>query len=503
MPTSFPDRERRFDVDAGFEVPDLLAVVPPGSTVESPVERLRSDYFDTADSAIRRAGGTLRRRTGTNDAGWHLEVPYGEHREELRFDLSDEPPTELSALLLGVTRGAPLAVVATVRTRRQVSRIIDSAGAPVAEVDVDHVQSTGEVDGRSIVSSWTELEVELAGPDVPDEQLVVLERRLLEAGARPARAASELARALGETAVEPRQPKKKTGKKKQRKKTKNQEQRAGEVLLPYLAEQQRALLLGDIAMRRGDDSVIHRTRVATRRLRSALRVFAPFFDADGGRALDEELRWYAEVLGAVRDGDVLEQRLHASLAETAPELILGPVRNRIDAHLDAKRAKDWQHLQEELSQSRYLDLLGEVAVWTDAPPFTTHAARPAAEIVRLARRADRKVSRTLTAANSTGDVDLLHRARKSAKRARYAAEAASPTTGERAIREADRYRRLQDLLGEHQDSVVAAQLLQELGAAAGSTDGENGFTFGLLHQREQERAAAARSEAQRIARRYR
>lgn len=73
----------------------------------------------------------------------------------------------------------------------------------------------------------------------------------------------------------------------------------------------------------------------------------------------------------------------------------------------------------------------------------------------------------------------------------------------RAVRAADRYRRLQDLLGEHQDSAVAAKLLRQLGAAAGITDGENGFTFGLLFEREQERAAAARSKAQRIARRFR
>ena len=501
MPTSFIERERKFDVDAAFELPDLRAVLP-GSAAVSSVQRLRSDYFDTADHSLHRIGLTLRRRTGTDDIGWHLKVPVGEHREELHYDLSDEPPSDVTALLLGVTRGAPLSVIATVETERRVTRIIDSAGTPIADIDLDHVHSTVEVGGRSLVSAWTELEVELADPDVPDEQLVELGRRLLDAGARPARSASKLARALGETAVTPKKARKASGG-KHPKKAKQPEQHASEVLLPYLADQRRALLLGDIALRRGDDSVIHRTRVATRRLRSALRVFAPLFDPDRSQGLDEELRWYAEVLGAVRDSQVLEGRLHRSLDEIAPELILGPVRDRIDAHLHAKRTKDRQRLHDELSNSRYLDLLGEVAAWIDAPPITGDAARPAAELVRLTRKANRKVSRTLTAANSSGDVDLLHRARKAAKRARYAAEAAAPIAGERGIREADRYRRLQDLLGEHQDSAVAAQLLRELGAAAGVTEGENGFTFGLLYQREQERAAAARTEAQRIARRYR
>lgn len=494
MPRTFVERERKFDVDPGFEVPDLGAVVPAGSATVRSVEHLRSDYFDTADHAVRRAGMTLRRRTGTDDVGWHLKLPYGEHREELHFALSQEVPSDVARLLQGVTREAPLSVVATVETERHVTRFLDPAGDTVADVDLDRVHATAGDGGRPVVSSWTELEVELGSPSVPDEQLSVLERRLRKAGARPSRARSKLARVFGEPRIETKRPKRRK---------KKRAQRAGEALLPYLAEQQQMLLVGDVALRRGDDTVIHKTRVATRRLRSALRVFAPLFDPARSEWLDGELRWYAELLGAVRDAHVLEGRLDEALAETPPELVLGPVRQRIDAHLDARRAKDWQRLQEELSQPRYLDLLREVAAWVDETPFTGRARRSAGELVRLARKANRKVTERLEAGNRSGDVHLLHSARKAAKRARYAAEAVAPTAGGRALKEAGRYQRLQDLLGEHQDSVVSAQLLRELGAAAGVTDGENGFTFGLLYQREQERAAAARKKAQRTARRYR
>ena len=496
MASSFIERERKFEVGPEFRMPDFTDIVPPGSRTEESLQRLRSEYFDTADQAVRRAGMTLRRRTGTDDVGWHLKLPHGEHREEVHFDLSDEIPAEVAHLLVGITGGAPLSVAAVLETERHVTRIIDSAGDPVADIDLDHVRATADPGGRTIASAWTELEVELGSPSVSDEQLVVLSRRLRDAGARPSRTTSKLARALGDAPPAKKRPPQQHGK---------HTKRAGSVLLPYVAEQHRVLLLGDVGLRRGDDGVIHRTRVATRRLRSAVRVFAPVFDADRSRALDSELQWYAELLGAVRDSQVLEQRLRQAVADTDPDLVLGPVQQRIDARLHAQRREAWERLQTQLAGARYLRLLAEVAAWAVEPPFTSRAKRPAKELARLARRANRTVSRRLKAANRTGDVDQLHSARKAAKRARYAAEALGTGGGSavKAAQKADRYRTLQDLLGEHQDSVVAAQLLRELGAEAGSTPGENGFTFGLLHEREQRRAARTRKQAHRAARRYR
>jgi CHAD domain-containing protein len=63
--------------------------------------------------------------------------------------------------------------------------------------------------------------------------------------------------------------------------------------------------------------------------------------------------------------------------------------------------------------------------------------------------------------------------------------------GKLARRLADRMRSLQDVLGEHQDSVAAQALLLELAVAA-HLSGEDGFTFGLLHAQERTRANNAR-----------
>ncbi len=76
-----------------------------------------------------------------------------------------------------------------------------------------------------------------------------------------------------------------------------------------------------------------------------------------------------------------------------------------------------------------------------------------------------------------------HQARKSARRARYAAEAASPAIGKKARRFAKQLKKVQSVLGYHQDTVLARQAARDLGIGA-YLAGENAFTYGLLYERE-------------------
>ena len=87
----------------------------------------------------------------------------------------------------------------------------------------------------------------------------------------------------------------------------------------------------------------------------------------------------------------------------------------------------------------------------------------------------------------------LHEMRKAAKRLRYAVEALRPVRPRRAKRLVKQVKAVQDLLGEHQDPVVARGLMRELGAAA-TAEGGNGFAFGWLMRDEQ--AHAERVEAE-------
>ena len=77
--------------------------------------------------------------------------------------------------------------------------------------------------------------------------------------------------------------------------------------------------------------------------------------------------------------------------------------------------------------------------------------------------------------------------RKAGKRLRYAAEVSEPALGKPAKKLVKAVKGLQELLGEHQDSYVARDLLRELGAAA-AAEGANGFAFGWLLRDEQARA---------------
>jgi len=73
---------------------------------------------------------------------------------------------------------------------------------------------------------------------------------------------------------------------------------------------------------------------------------------------------------------------------------------------------------------------------------------------------------------------------------RYAAEAVTPFFGKPAKRFAARAEEIQELLGEHQDAVVAASTLRRL--ATSPRAGSTAFTLGLMHARQQEAIAHTR-----------
>ncbi|HEU5268682.1 MAG TPA: CYTH and CHAD domain-containing protein [Jatrophihabitans sp.] len=469
---SYLERELKFDVPAGFALPDLAGVSPLVDRVDHSEQHLRNEYFDTDDHALRAAQMTLRRRTGGEDAGWQLKVPHPPAREEIRLAL-DGPlvPEELTELLLGVRRGQPVRPVALLETDRSVTRLLDADGHTLAEVADDSVRAA--VPGATAnVSSWREIEVELG---TGDEQLLdQLAGLLRRHGAEPSASSSKLARALGDAErPEPAGP-----------------------LAGYLVEQERALLAGDLALRRGDDSAVHKTRVGSRRFRSTLRIFGELLDPSAGQRLDEELRWYAGLLGEVRDRQVQRATLLAMVDELADTEVLGPVRARIEQTLNGEQAEHWAELQQALSGDRYLRLLDAVHEFVrTAPPDV-----PVRRLKKLMRKAERKVTKRLARAGRRGEPELLHRARKAAKRARYAGELVQPTGSGKAAEQAARNESLQDLLGDHQDSLVGLALLRRLGSAAGTTPGENGFTFGVLYQRRLQRAAELHEQAARLAR---
>jgi CHAD domain-containing protein len=108
-------------------------------------------------------------------------------------------------------------------------------------------------------------------------------------------------------------------------------------------------------------------------------------------------------------------------------------------------------------------------------------------IVRPVRKL-RALAATM-AADATDDE--LHELRLRGKRLRYAAELAEPTGGKPVRRLVRATRALQEVLGDHQDAVVAEDRVRAL--LKKTTDPEEAFVAGRLVEREQVRQAATRS----------
>ncbi|CAG7623110.1 CYTH and CHAD domain-containing protein [Rhodococcus opacus] len=487
------EREDKYDVSLGFVVPDLDDLVPAGGRVERDTVTLDSVYFDTADRDLLSQHLTLRRRSGDVDAGWHLKVPAGTARTEIRLPITEgeSVPDELAKLVVGVALGKPVRRVAEISTTRHRHRLLDADGNLLAEVADDTVQATATAgDEGAVASQWREVEVEL-GDRGDDKLLRAIGTRLTRSGAHPSRYASKLVRALtpdrgradasegdgGDAGVET----------------------VRKLLTDYLEQHAQAIVAGDVWLRRGLDP-IHSTRVGIRRFRSTLRVFQKVLDPAARSHLDEELSWYAGVLGEVRDRQVQRARFAKAVADLPSELVMGPVAARIDNDLLAEQRRYQDEVMATLDTGRYRALLASLAQWRTAPPLTDEASSGSRVLEKAARKAWKKADKRLAAALDDGGDEALHRARKAAKRARYAAELTIPIFGRKKSRKkVAKYKKIQEVLGEHQDSVVARGVLRALGARAGATEGENGFTFGLLYGLELQAAQRARDEAEELA----
>ncbi|MGD3107265.1 CHAD domain-containing protein [Streptomyces sp. YGL11-2] len=497
--------ERKFEAASATDdirLPDLTGIGRVATVAERGAEDLDALYYDTDDQRLAADGITLRRRTGGADAGWHLKLPValagvaGCVRDEIRAPLSGAPPAELAALVRSRVRGAELVPVVRLRTRRTVRVLQDAAGAPLAEVAVDEVRARRlhpEGLGRAGKARWREVEVELA-PEHGDLALLDEAGRLLAAaGLRPAPARSKLARALAQTAPEGatgvaeapgEEPPRPAGRGRRT---------AGDVVLDYVREQVRAIVALDPAVRRDLPDAVHQMRVATRRLRSAFRSYAAVLDRAATDPIGAELQWLAVELGVGRDQEVLAERLADALAEVPRTLRLGPVTARLRTWSGRRRTGARGRLLAALDGPRYLALLEALHALLADPPLRAPAARPAPGVVAGAvlkdyRRLAGRVETALGTPAGPARDEALHSARKAAKRIRYAAEAAQPALGRPARTFTRRAKQVQQLLGDHQDSVVARAALRELATQARGA-GESGFTFGLLYGREEARAA--------------
>ncbi|MEO7235520.1 MAG: CYTH and CHAD domain-containing protein [Lapillicoccus sp.] len=461
-----------FDVPAGWTMPELGDAVPDGGRVERATHELVAVYYDTAPALLRPLGITLRRRAGGPDAGWHLKLPAGDGRTEVHSHAAARTvPAALARRLSGVTAGRPVSEVATIATTRHTVRLLDAAGALLVEVADDEVRGHRVGAGAAERVVWREVEVE-GGAAGGERDLAAVGSLVEAAGAARSAQQRKINHVLGEPLAP--SPVGKPG-----------------LVADYLREQCRAVLLGDATMR--DDptaAAVHHTRVAVRRLRTTVRVFAHTLtvpEAELDR-IDAELRWLAGLLSPVRDADVIGIRLDRELGALPACDVVGPVRREIHRALARDRAAALATWREERESERYRRLMTRLGGWfLGSPVRTDERVRPRVVLAR----ADRAVRRRLREADDDAG---LHRARKAVKRLRYAAEALAPGVGG-ARKAATQARRRQSGWGEHQDLVVAAAFLRRLAGTGRALQVRSGFTYGVLVARLDRRAERLRRQA--------
>ncbi len=471
--------ERTYSPERLQQPPDLTGLTGVHRLGEAAVVTLRATYFDTGDLALVRAGVTLRRRTGGSDEGWHAKLPAPRGRLEIQLPLGDgreQPPPQLADAVRGWTRGRPLAPIATIVTRRTERALLAADGTVLAELADDEVTGVPADGGEHV--AWREWELELV--EGPTGLLEEADRLMAGAGVSPSVVDRKILRVLGDR-VPPTPPVPAVG----------PSEPAGAVLQQRLAD-----LVGELrrheAEIRTTDFVegVHQSRIACRRLRSALAVGRPLLDRSVTDPVRDELRWFGQQLSEARDARVVGELVRALLADQPAGLVWGPVPDRVAATYGQMGRLEADHVREVLSSARHdrlLETLDRLA--TDAP-WSDDAARRSDEVLPVPLRKEWKRLRSRVEAIDTApDHDLAtHAARKAAKRLRYALEVVEPVWPHEAKRLRTAVKRLTTVLGERQDTVVTRQHLVRLAADA-SAAGESTFTYGRMHG-----LAAARAE---------
>jgi inorganic triphosphatase YgiF len=299
MAVNVNETEAKYDAPAGAALPRLDELPQVAGTSGPDEEQLEAEYYDTDDLRLIRAGITLRRRRGGDDAGWHLKLPLGAGtRREIRLPpgrAGRRVPGELAELVRVHTRGEPLRPVARMTTRRQRLILLGPGGESLAEVAADDV-SAQTLGVTTTVSSWHEVEVELTGGD--RELLEAADELLRHDGLRPAGRSAKLERALGASC------------RRGAKAPLTSSSTVNRVVLAYLRAHAKAEIARSM-VRRDEPDAVHQMPVATRRLRSCA-VFGQIIRRDTRRLAP------AQVAGTVLEarGEVLAGRLQAGLRAT-------------------------------------------------------------------------------------------------------------------------------------------------------------------------------------------
>lgn len=434
---------------------------------------------DTADLRLSRSGVAITWSAAGQQPGWTLYLDG--HTALVVAGSHDAPPDQMLAAVTTLRRGEPTRPVARVRRTTVTTPLLQTDAeqddAVLGEIGTVVETDRSVLDGSRVVSRARTIEIK--APAAVLDTLAESLRVEVSRGRRHRRPSvvDELRRAAGPLAFDPPDP---------APPELDDESTVADVVRATLATALHRWLGADPVVRLDlDVEGIHQARVGMRTLRSDLRSFGDFLDMLAVRDFVDELRWAAQSMGAVRDLDVLGERLAASIADLDPAD--QPAAQTLLAALEAERTQALGELHEVLDSPRYLQLVDHaVALATDPPLLADADQRARDALTPPARRSWRRLVRSAQdAEDPDASVEQLHATRIRAKRFRYAAEAAGEVLpGAKA--HAKRVAKLQGVLGDLHDAAVLEEWLRAKHAAGG----HDPFVVGQLVMREREEIAA-------------
>jgi CHAD domain-containing protein len=206
-----------------------------------------------------------------------------------------------------------------------------------------------------------------------------------------------------------------------------------------------------------DAEDLHASRVALRRIRSLLRTFRSLVEPEWVSAARADMGWFSQLLGEVRNLDVLALRIalhtESDVDPLALESLYGAVAlQRSDVTFRVASAR---------AMPRYESVLRQIdRLVTSEPPLTARAGEGSREALpRLLRRPWRNVREAARRAHESPTEPNLHALRIRSKELRYASELATAVFGQRAAELATTATAIQDRLGDHRDALAAAAFL--------------------------------------------
>jgi CHAD domain-containing protein len=483
-------------------LPALAVETSDGGTVTALARtprRLVDSYLDTDDWRIARAGFVVRtRRRGRHDEVTLKNTRPAEnsglrHRLEVTEVL---PPSGVAGLgtegpvgrrLRAIVGSRRLREVLQVRTRRR-PFALRVGGVDAAEVALDDTMIV--VGGGQRPMQLRRVEVEVL-PEWLESLEPIVDQLRASCGLQPARLSKFEAGLLavgqeipgspdlGSTAISPSST-------------------MGDLAYAVLRRQLVVLREKEPGTRLGEDpEELHDMRVATRRLRAALALFAEVLPARA-QAFREELGWLGRELGAVRDLDVQQE----GLAEMAAATTGWSAGTRPDDHdpladlsalLEREREAARTEMLAALDSVRWERLArGLAAMVQQGPARRSVAARTPAAIAMpgLVEARHEKVAKAAKRAKRSGVVTDFHRLRISCKRLRYSLEFSSEVYGGRTTRFVRQLTALQDQLGLMQDAEVASLRLADLATGEAHLPAATVFVMGGVaerHRREVDR----------------